>query len=93
MTVIEWTISPGELDTLRALDRACYEDSEMAGDGWAEILEVSDERRVGYECTAGFLRMLWHRGLAERQRLRRLLYAPTEKGAEVVQHYDRDDRA
>lgn len=58
-------LSKSELATLRALDFACWEDSDKGGDGWALIRSVAAVRGGSYDWAKDVLKRLAHRGLVE----------------------------
>jgi DNA-binding MarR family transcriptional regulator len=77
-------MSPGEERTLRALDVACWENSEAGGDGWVAIRDLAGALGVRYSWASQLLGFLERRGWAERRRRRLVEYAPSEAGAALL---------
>lgn len=59
-----------EMDALRALDLACYENAEAGGEGWALIDEVAALLDVSYVWACQLLRTCLLRGWVEKRWVR-----------------------
>lgn len=85
-------MSPGEERMLRALDLACWENSEAGGDGWVPIHVVAAALAIGYCWASQLLTYLRSRGWVERRWApsrswtgnRRREYAPSEAASDLL---------